>query len=211
MSARGSKADTSISRLIAVLTLQLLTMWRPFGEQVRKFPQVDTVSLFELHLAPLVLLDMVSTAEADRPSIRWLESDTPISVAADVGTLDRALQTAWNAAVMAANPGAVSRALAAVPLAAVVALKPVRKLELGHLRFASVGVMVSVCSIAAPCVWRTLCHLLAPRRPGVLRGAVAVSELSLQRAQHRSHDWRIVRPLLLPRKWRILRHLLVRE
>jgi hypothetical protein len=103
-------------------------MWRSPGEQNRQFAEVDAVTLLKCELAPFVLLEMVITTEADRPSIRWLETDTPISVAADVGTLDRPPQTARNAAVMAANPGTMSRALAPVRLAGVLALKPVREL-----------------------------------------------------------------------------------
>ena len=61
----GSKADISISWLIAVFTLQLLSMWRSAGEQNRQFAEVHAVSLLERRLADGVLLDMVIAAEAD--------------------------------------------------------------------------------------------------------------------------------------------------
>ena len=103
-------------------------MWRSSGEQVRQLAQVNAISLLELELSHLVLLDMMVTAEADRPAIRWLQRDTPIGVAADVSTLNRAAEAARNAALMSAHPGAVSRALAAAWLAGLLALKPVREL-----------------------------------------------------------------------------------
>ena len=45
-----------------------------------------------------------------------------------MGALDRASETPWDAAVMAAHPGTVSRALAAIWLAGFLTLKPVREL-----------------------------------------------------------------------------------
>jgi hypothetical protein len=104
-------------------------MWRSPSEQNRQLPQVNAVSVLERELAYLVLLDMVITAEADRPTIGRLERDAPIGVAADIRALDRTLDTAWYAAVMAAHPGTVSRALAAARLTGLLALKPVRELD----------------------------------------------------------------------------------
>ena len=75
-----------------------------------------------------MLLDVVIATEADRPTIRWLESDTPISITTDMSALDGAFGAAGNAAVMATHPGAVSRTLAAARLTGLLALKPVREL-----------------------------------------------------------------------------------
>ena len=61
----GSKADISISRLIAVFTLQLLPMWRSAGEQNRQVAEVHAVSLLERSLTDVVLLNVVIAAEAD--------------------------------------------------------------------------------------------------------------------------------------------------
>jgi hypothetical protein len=47
-------------------------MWRSLCEQVRQLAQVNAISLLEREFAHQVLLDMVITAEADRPSIRRL-------------------------------------------------------------------------------------------------------------------------------------------
>ena len=68
---------------------------------------------------------MVITTEADRPTIRRLESDTPISITTDMSALDRAAEASGNAAVMSPHPGTVSRALATTPLPRALALKPV--------------------------------------------------------------------------------------
>ena len=137
-------------------------MWRSPSEQNRQLAQDNSVTLLERSFTDGVLLDMVITAEADRPVIGGLESNTSIGVAADVSTLDRAAEAARNAAVVAAHPGTVSRALAPARLARALTLKPVRELESGHLWLASVRVIVSACSIAATCVWRILRHLVAP-------------------------------------------------
>ncbi len=172
----GSKADIRISRLIAVFISQPMTVGRSPGEQVRQLAQVNAVTLLERSLTDGVLLDMVITAEADRPAIRRLEGDTPISITADVSALDRAPQTTWDTAVMAAHPGAVSRALTAARRTGLVALKPVRELESGHVRFVPLGVTVPACSSAAPCVWRILRHLVASRLPRALASLLPACE-----------------------------------
>ena len=71
---------------------------------------------------------MVFTAEADRPSIRRLEPDAAVGLAADVSALDRALQAARDAAVMAPHPGTVCGTVAAVGVARLLRLKPGREL-----------------------------------------------------------------------------------
>ena len=98
------------------------------GEQLRQFAQVDAVSPFECELTYLVLLDVVITAQADRPAIRRLQANAPIGIAADMSALDRTAETAWHTAVVAAYPGAVSGALAAIGFTRRFTLKPVREL-----------------------------------------------------------------------------------
>jgi hypothetical protein len=103
-------------------------MWRSLGEQFRQFAQIDAISPFEGKLAHSVLLNMVITAETDRPSVRRFQSSAAIGVPPNMGTLDRTLKTTGNTAVMPAHPGAVSRTVAAARLARPLPLKPVREL-----------------------------------------------------------------------------------
>lgn len=69
------------------------------------------MAFFEGRLADLVLLDMVGSAQADRPAVGGLKTGSAVGAAADMGTFDGALCTARDRAGVFAHPGAVSRAL----------------------------------------------------------------------------------------------------
>ena len=103
-----------------------MTVRRSSGEQLRKLAQINVISVFEPSLADLVLFNVMIATEADGPSVRRFERHPTVSIAADVGALDRAPQTARYAAVVPAHPGTMGWALTALRLASLLPLKPVR-------------------------------------------------------------------------------------
>jgi len=100
-------------------------MRRSFRKLLGNVSQVDAVALLKRCLPDLMLLDVMVPTETYGPSIRGLECDPAIRLAPDMRAFDRPRETAGNAAVMSAYPGAVSGTLAAVRLTSFLALKPV--------------------------------------------------------------------------------------
>ena len=66
----------------------------------------------ESGLADAVLFEVVVSAEADRPLVRWLEPDAAIGPDPNMRTFDRSALAARHAAVMLADPVAVGGAAA---------------------------------------------------------------------------------------------------
>lgn len=83
-------------------------------------------------LANLVLLDVVSSAQADHPAVGGLEASSSIGAAADVGAFDGTSGTARDRAGVLAYPGAVRRAEPCRCARRALAVKPLRELELCH-------------------------------------------------------------------------------
>lgn len=92
------------------------------------------MAFFEGRLADLVLLDMVGSAQADRPAVGGLEAGAAVGPAADVGAFDRETGAARDRAGVPADPGAVGRALPCRCARRSLAVKPLRELQSGHDR-----------------------------------------------------------------------------
>lgn len=101
-------------------------MRRPTGERFRELSHVDPVALLECSLADLVLLDVMRPAKTDGPAVGRFDCETPVGVATDMRTLDRALQAAGDATVMSPDPGPMCRAFPAGAGPRRNALEPVR-------------------------------------------------------------------------------------
>lgn len=86
-------------------------MRRPPRELGRKLMQVNVVPVFECYFADPVLLDMVGPAQADRPAVGRLQSDSAVGLTPDMSALYRTLGAAGDRAVMLAHPGAMGGAL----------------------------------------------------------------------------------------------------
>ena len=94
--------------------------------------KVDSIPAFELAFPELVLLNMMELAEADRPAVRWLKCHSAVRVTPHVSALNRSPLAAFDAAMVAADPGTMRRAFALVRHPRRVAFKPFRKSRRGH-------------------------------------------------------------------------------
>ncbi len=108
-------------------------MRRPPRKLLSKLTQINAVIPFERGFADLMLFAMMVAAEADRPSVGWLERDASVGVTPHMGAFDGTIVAAWHTALMAAHPRTMNRAFAAVRLAQSLALKPVREPQPGHV------------------------------------------------------------------------------
>ena len=105
----GSKADTGGNE-----ELKLRRVWRSLRKLLRQLHHVERISLLKRLFAQLVLLDVMLAAQADGPTVGWLEAEPAVGVPTNVGTLDRSIQASRHAAVVAPDPGAVSRTFTAI-------------------------------------------------------------------------------------------------
>jgi len=103
---------------------------RAAGKLLRQLSQVHPIALFERPLADLMLLHVMRTAKADRPSIRGFHRQPTIRIAPDVRTFDQTLLAARDRAPVPSHPSAMSRALARIASAGAFTLKSFRKLQL---------------------------------------------------------------------------------
>jgi hypothetical protein len=114
-------------------------MGRSASKFTRQLSQVNPVALFERALPGLMLLNVMHTAKAHRPSIRRLDREPTVRVTPDVRTFDRALVAARYGTPMASYPSAMCGALARIAGAGAFPLKPFRKLQLRHRTIAFIS------------------------------------------------------------------------
>ena len=107
-------------------------MRRPARKFLSQVIKIDSIPAFELALPYLVLLDMMELAKADRPAIRWFKRASAICVTPHVSALNRSPQAAFDAAMVAADPGTMRRAFALVRRSRRAAFKPFRNSRPGH-------------------------------------------------------------------------------
>lgn len=116
---------------------------------------MEVIFCLESRFAEGMLLHMMRTAEADRPSVRWLHPHAPISAHSDMGTFDRQARTACDGATMTPDPGSVAGTGAGDARRGISGQER-RKAELRHL--------------ASPSAWR-------PRRAPAISAQTAAFEL----------------------------------
>jgi hypothetical protein len=79
-------------------------MWGETGEPLGEIDEVNPVLLLECGLAKLMLLGMMISAEADAPSVAWLQRHAAIGPTADMRAFDRELHASRNRAPMPPHP-----------------------------------------------------------------------------------------------------------
>lgn len=102
-----SLADKQAIAGTALLTLQMAAAGGDPRKCFSERHKVEPIPSLEFAFADVVLLPVVFGAEADDPSIRWLESHAAVRAAADVSAFDGQFEAAGHAAVMAPHPRAV--------------------------------------------------------------------------------------------------------